>query len=105
MATKNLYTEIVYNFSDTRSISKALDLFGISDSSKHVLVIIPNPSAHDLHTIQSAIQGTYLSDVSQNLAQLSDHHKICDIYAISQKELNASTLTNAVLTRMACRDF
>lgn len=104
MATRNIFTEIVYNFSSTRNISKSLDRFGISAATQHVLVILPNPSNPDIDLVRNAVEGEEVLLIQEGLKQISDVAQIRNVYGIPIEEGKSSSLIDSVVTRMACRD-
>lgn len=105
MSTRIVFTEIVYNMSPSRNISKALKRFGIADDSSDILIVLPNPTAQALTQIRDAVHGDEQSNIPESLANLSDLKKIASVYALSDQELRNGSVLDSVVSRMACRDL
>lgn len=104
MATRNLFTEIVYNLSSTRSMSKALTRFGIADDTTNLVVLIPNATSTNILDVRSAIDGSEVADVPEGIKQTSDLAQIRKVYGLTDDEERTGSLLDAIVTRMACRD-
>lgn len=104
MATRNIFIEIVYNFSATKNISKSLERFSLSDTTTDLLVIVPNPVQSDIESIRSAVSGIEITSIEEGLKQVSDLSQIRKVYGISSEEEKCASLIDSVVTRMACRD-
>ncbi|OQR81125.1 hypothetical protein ACHHYP_16719 [Achlya hypogyna] len=102
--TNTLHSELVFNMSGSRNVTDSLRRFGISESTTKLLVCAFDADEAKLAEMQSLVQGT-LVDVSaieghvspENLAQLKKHYKISDM------ELSVSTLTDAIVSRIATK--
>lgn len=104
MSTKNIFTEIVYNLSGTRNMSKSLVRFGIADNTTDLVVAVPNATPDNISDIRKAIEGTEITSVVDGIKQTSDLAQIRKLYAITDDEERCGSLLDSVVTRMACRD-
>ncbi|CAH8508306.1 unnamed protein product [Schistosoma curassoni] len=121
MYTRGLATEILYCLSPNRSITHALDTFGIKASTKELIVGIiystdvyqPNDAVLQsyLSQIVNTIQGTINTGSLTQLVKNTD--KVCQEYGITNLErslINKSddphrSLLESILSRMASRDL
>ena len=106
LVTKSVFTETLYNLSITKSISKALNLFGSVDKDTEIMVgFIYKQDEKDsaLKRILDLIQGDQIS--LSRLGNFSDVERIQDIYKISDTELQVSTLVDSISTRISVKDF
>lgn len=104
MATRNVFTEIVYNFAATRNISKSLERFGLSATTTDLLIIVPNPVETDVESIRTAVDGTEIMPPERGLKQVSDLDQIRKVYGILPEEEKITPLVDSIVTRIACRD-
>lgn len=104
LATRNINTELVYNISATRNISKALKQFGIADTSTYVLAVVFSPCATKLAALRQAVEGAEVQVASDSLGDLADEALVRKVYGISDVEARAGSLVDSIVTRMACRD-
>lgn len=105
MSTRNVFTEIVYNLSGSRNISKALQRFGVADDTCDILIAIPNARAEHIALIRDAVDGSEQTAIADGLKELSDVKQITSVYGISDQELRNAPLLDSVVSRMACRDL
>ncbi|XP_033223805.1 EKC/KEOPS complex subunit Tprkb-like [Belonocnema kinseyi] len=106
LVTKSVFTETLYNLSITKSISKALNLFGSVDNDTDIMVgLIHKDGAQEagMKSILELIQGEQVP-VSR-LGDFSDLEKIQKIYKINETELQVSTLVDSIATRISVKDF
>lgn len=104
MSTRNIFTEIVYNLSGTRSMSKALVGFGIAEDTTDLVVVLPNATPSNISDIRKAIEGIEIMSVVDGIKQTSDLAQIRKLYGITDDEDRCGSLLDSVVTRMACRD-
>lgn len=102
--TKNIFTEITYTLSPTRSISQSLKTFGINDKTTDMFVIVPDATPEALANIRAHIDGTMLEPVPKEIEQTCDQAQIQTVYNIGEDERQTSTLVDSVVSRIACRD-
>ncbi|CAI2726344.1 unnamed protein product [Schistosoma spindalis] len=121
MYTRGLATEILYCLSPNRSITHALDTFGIKASTKELIVGIihstdvyqPNDAVLQeyLSQIENTIQGTINTGSLTQLVKNTD--TVCQEYGITNLELSLinksddphKSLLESILSRMASRDL
>lgn len=104
LTTHGLHTELIFCLSGNRSISAALNTFGIKDNSQSVVVAVINADAARLETALSALQGRR-SDLSR-LQDICDADKFKKTYKISDAELShpGASLADSAVCRIAIRD-
>merc|ERR1712004_58669 len=100
-ATKTLHSEVIYSLAPSRNISDSFRRFGmdVNDSCVMIVEISDGPSRMD--EIQSRIKGDMTTDVSS----LADEPRIKKVYKIKEDESKVGTLVDAILCRMACKEF
>jgi len=104
MMTKTIYTEIIYQLSPSKNITDSLSKFGISNSDESVIaVVIDDSDQTQAESIFRLVQGTR-SDLSQ-LQDVSNMELIKKIYKVKDSELEIGSLLEAVLGRIATKDF
>ncbi|KAB8074016.1 kinase binding protein CGI-121-domain-containing protein [Aspergillus leporis] len=87
LKSRNVHSEIVFSFSPTNNIADSFRKFGISDSTKDLLVVkvsVTPDITHDsvaAHLAQ-AIEGSPLSFNDETLSQVSDVTKIKKAYKL-----------------------
>ncbi|EQC35639.1 hypothetical protein SDRG_06923 [Saprolegnia diclina VS20] len=106
LLTNTLHSELVYNLSGSRNVTDSLRRFGISAATTKLLICAFDADAAKLDEMRRLVQGT-LVDVAglespshvtpATLQQLKKHYKITDV------ELTASSLTDAIVTRIATK--
>ena len=104
--TNTLHSELVYILSGSRNVTDSLRRFGISAATTKLLICAFDADAAKLNEMRRLVQGT-LVDISglespshvtpATLQQLKKHYKITDV------ELTASSLTDAIVTRIATK--
>lgn len=110
MATRSVYTEIIFCLSPTRKISKALSIFGLNASTKHIMAVIPQATGSEVDCISQLIFGKATEPTASALNLLVDLPRLKSIYSITPGELalssnSTSSLGDAILTRMSLRDI
>ncbi|KAL2717797.1 EKC/KEOPS complex subunit TPRKB-like [Vespula squamosa] len=106
LITRNKSTEILFYLSITKNISKSLTDFGASDDDKNILVVtIHEAEKQDSISkmIVDNIKGESLS--LEKLKELTNLELAKKYYKIDNEELNVSTCTDSIISRIACKDF
>ncbi|CAH8529047.1 unnamed protein product [Schistosoma rodhaini] len=121
MYTRGLATEILYCLSPNRSITHALDAFGLKASTKELIVGIIYPTdvyqPYDgvllayLSQVENTIQGTMITGSLSQLVKNID--TVCEEYGITKLERSLidksddphKSLLESILSRMASRDL
>ncbi|KAL5506148.1 hypothetical protein EMCRGX_G007727 [Ephydatia muelleri] len=103
--TKNIYSEIIYNLSQSTNISSAFRKFAIKDASENVLLVILHSSrdGHEVNDVVCAVEGTEVN--VNSISSFSDTEAIAKEYQISACESEISGLENSVVTRIVARDI
>ncbi|XP_017878959.1 EKC/KEOPS complex subunit TPRKB-like [Ceratina calcarata] len=105
LTTKSIYTEVLFNLSISKNISRALKEFGINDNDKNILIVLIHEKNEKLmeKMIVDSIKGERVS--ISKLSEFTDYELIKKVYKIEKDELNVSSLTNSVVSRISCKDF
>lgn len=99
--TKSIYTEILFNLSITKNITKSLSTFGIQDDDECFLLAYLNED--DGIKWHKEIEGDKVP--MSELKGLSDINLIKTYYKISDSEANVIPLIDSVVSRIATKDF
>lgn len=99
--TKSINTEILFNLSITKNISKSLMTFGLQENDDCFLIVFFNET-HGTK-LQTVIIGeeVHLSE----LKGLRDVNAIKKYYGISEAETKVIPLIDSVVSRIATKDF
>lgn len=106
LITKTIYTEVLFYLSTSKKISRALTEFGINDSNKDILVIL----IHELGEEQS-LSEEVLGSIKGERVPISRIQEFADVnlikktYKINEDELHVSSLINAIVSRISCKDI
>jgi tRNA threonylcarbamoyladenosine modification (KEOPS) complex Cgi121 subunit len=104
MTTRTLSTEILYNLSISRNITQSLMKFGIGESDKNMLVsIIEETGENRSEIILSHFKGVLCP--IEELCNFSDEMLIKRTYKVKDSELEVSSLTDSIITRIVTSDF
>jgi len=106
LITKTVYTEVLFYLSMSKNISRSLAEFGISDNDKNILVILIHKLGEEqamLEEILGSVKGERIP-VSR-LEEFTDVNLVKKTYKIDEDELHVSSLTNAVVSRISCKEF
>ena len=104
LTTKSLYTEVLFNLSISKNISRSLMEFGITDNDKNILVVVIHKKNDDeSKLITDHIKGENMS--ISRLSEFTDLELIRKTYKIDKDELTVSNLTNSIVSRISCKDF
>lgn len=106
LTTKSLYTEVLFNLSISKNISRSLMEFGITDSDKNILVVLIHKINDDesmSKLVTDHIKGDNMS--ISRLSEFTDPELIRKTYKIDKDELAVSNLTNSIVSRISCKDF
>ncbi|XP_043790157.1 EKC/KEOPS complex subunit TPRKB-like [Apis laboriosa] len=106
ITTKNIYTEVLFNLSTSKNISRTLIEFGISDNDKNILIMLickENDKKLMSKTIMDVVKGEKIS--ISRLSEFTDFDLIKKIYKIEEDELNVSNFIDSIVSRISCKDF
>nr|XP_014281685.1 EKC/KEOPS complex subunit TPRKB [Halyomorpha halys] len=102
LITRNINTELLYNLSVSKHISKSLTKFGMQENDTNALIAIIG-SEEDLKAEISKINGSLTN--LEKLDTLVDMKAVKKEYNIAEKELEKSSLTDSVITRIATKNL
>ncbi|GLG94262.1 TP53RK-binding protein [Gryllus bimaculatus] len=102
MATKSLYTEILFNLSLSKNITQSLIKFGISDTDNNAVVCVIGKNEEELDKVLSHFQ---CDEPSGNQQFSPDNSLIKKEYKITGVETEVSSLLGSVVSRIAAKDF
>lgn len=106
LTTKSVYTEVLFCLSMSKNISRSLNKFGISDKDKNIVVILIH-KLDEKQTILTDILNSIMGEripVSR-IQEFTDINLVKRTYKIDEDELRISDLTDAVVSRISCKDF
>ncbi|RHY02611.1 hypothetical protein DYB36_012595 [Aphanomyces astaci] len=104
MTTNSLHSELVFNLSGTRNVTDSIRRFGISNQATQVLVCVFD-DATALDTV--GIDGVLKPVTSiENHAHLTPEHMqvLKKHYKIQDLELQVTTLSDAIVSRIATKN-
>lgn len=99
--TKSIYTEILFNLSISKNISKSLNTFGIQESDKCFLAIYFKEE--DGQQLNSEIEGEEVPICE--LKYFNDIASIKKYYKINDLEEKMIPLVDSIVSRIATKDF
>ncbi|KAJ8916101.1 hypothetical protein NQ315_004467 [Exocentrus adspersus] len=104
LITKTIFSEILFNLSVSKHITRSLQTFGIDDNDENILVVTISQNGEDnSESVYSQIDGEEV-ELSQ-LKNLSDLDNIKNVYKISEKESLTIPLIDSIVSRIATKDF
>ncbi|CAH1376847.1 unnamed protein product [Tenebrio molitor] len=101
--TKTIFTEILFNLSISKNITKSLQQFGINDDCKDLLVVTIVEGNGESGGVFSDIIGEEVD--LEMLEQISDLTAIKKAYKIGSNEEKSTTLLDSIVSRIATKDF
>lgn len=112
LITKGVHSELVYNLSASRNISRALHTFGVASTTTDVLLAIVDVDKTDMQKVREIVKGAEVSDVDKGLRDTLDIERVSKAYDLSKEERKWgegdetwNLLVNAIVTRIAVRDL
>jgi len=105
LITRSVYTEILFNLSMSKNITRSLTEFSIDDNSQSILMIF-------LHTffdvyrkveIMRTIDGHNVPVTT--MQHLTNVNLVEKIYKIEEDELQVSDRTDSIVSRISCKEF
>lgn len=106
LITKTVHTEVLFYLSMSKNISRSLTEFGINDSDRNILVILIHKLGEEqavLEEILESVKGKR-TPISR-LQEFTDVNLVKKTYKIDEDELRVSNLTDAVVSRICCKEF
>ncbi|XP_070161143.1 EKC/KEOPS complex subunit TPRKB [Polyergus mexicanus] len=106
LITKTIYTEILFYLSMSKKISRALTEFGIDDSDKNILVILIHKLGEEQSMLEEILESIKGERVPiSRIQEFTDVNLVQKTYKIDKDELRVSSLINAIVSRISCKDF
>ncbi|KAG7166777.1 EKC/KEOPS complex subunit TPRKB-like [Homarus americanus] len=119
MVTRSVFAEIIFNLSPTKNVNIVLDFykpfsslmitdslknFGLGDGDTEILaVVLDEESGEKVKKLKSQIRGE-LTAVTEVL-NLTNQARVKQLYKVTDSELRVTSLLDAVVSRMACKEF
>lgn len=105
LITKTTYTEVLFCLSMSKNISRSLTEFGIGDSDRNILLIFLHEPDEErgMSQVLEGIEGRGVP-VSR-IGDFTDVNLVRKIYKIDEDELRVSSLVDAVVTRISCKEL
>ncbi|XP_011861390.1 PREDICTED: EKC/KEOPS complex subunit TPRKB-like [Vollenhovia emeryi] len=106
LVTRSVYTEVLFYLSMSKNISRSLAEFGIGDNDRNILVLLihePDEREALLEKISESVKGERVS--ISRLREFTDVGLVRKTYKIEEDELRCSNLTDAVVSRISCKEF
>ncbi|TPX46858.1 hypothetical protein SeLEV6574_g02992 [Synchytrium endobioticum] len=106
MKTRSLYSEVLFNMSPSSNISDSLKQFGVSDSTKSLILLFVGddlPSAQDLRVADSKIQGRQVP-ISE-MDQCCDMKLLQKIFKLSDSQLSREIALKNLINAMALKGY
>lgn len=106
---KNLHcrtfaSEVLYNLSASRNISKGLSAFGITDDAQSLLCIVRTPTKSRLDAVRTLIDGDEEGNIEAGLSAVANTVRIRESYGVQDAESEVSDLPLSIATRISVRD-
>ncbi|VDK74280.1 unnamed protein product [Litomosoides sigmodontis] len=104
LSTRTLHSELIYSLSPDRNILESLITFGIAEESRNVLVgIFDDESGEKMVKVAKKIDGKPVP--TSMLTQMADYERIKQVYRVKEPEYNEETISDAIVTRIATKDY
>uniref|UniRef100_A0A5S6R4E9 EKC/KEOPS complex subunit cgi121 n=1 Tax=Trichuris muris TaxID=70415 RepID=A0A5S6R4E9_TRIMR len=104
MSTKNVHTELVYALSPSTNISWSLETFGVSDSTKNVIVALYDDiDGSRLTSVLKLIKGT--AKPLMELKTATNMASIREVYSLRKPELNYGSIDDDIVSKIVAKEF
>lgn len=103
LASKTLYTELLFNLSFSKSIAPTLAKFGVEETDTQFIVAVFNSDTNNIDKVLNEIEGEE-KDMSY-LQNFTDENLIKTTYKITDDEVTVSSLLSSVVSRIASKDI
>ncbi|XP_052781987.1 EKC/KEOPS complex subunit TPRKB-like [Mya arenaria] len=104
MVTKNVHSEVLFCLSPTKNITDSFKKFGMPDSADSVFVVLVNDRDNKvMEQLTKVIDGTEVD--TGDVTQFTDESLIKKVYKVSDEELNCGSLTDALVSKIASKEF
>lgn len=106
LITKTVYTEVLFYLSMSKNISRSLTEFGISDSDKNILVILIHKLGEEQAILEEVLRSVKGERIPiSRLQEFTNVNLVRKTYKIDEGELQVSSLANAIVSRISCKEF
>ncbi|XP_071544187.1 EKC/KEOPS complex subunit TPRKB-like [Panulirus ornatus] len=103
MVTRSVYAEIIFNLSPSKNITESLKNFGLGETDTEILaVVLDQESGEKVGKLNSQIKGQQTS--VKEMSHLTDRAKVKQVYKVTDAELEVSSLLDAVVSHIACKE-
>jgi len=106
LITKTMYTEVLFSLSISKNISRSLTEFGVNDGDRNILVILiykPGEEQTMLEEVLASVKGERIP--ISRIQEFADMNLIKKTYKIDKDELLVSSLSDAIVSRISCKDL
>nr|BAN21284.1 unkown protein [Riptortus pedestris] len=100
MITKNVYTEILYNLSPSKHITKSLKMFGGQDDDSDLIIAVIGDEER-FRSVLAQVDGT--EESLKELKNLADSKTIVKEYLVTSPEVDNTDLIKSLITRIAAK--
>lgn len=101
MATKNIYSELLFNLSPSKNISQSLNKFGVSDKDENAIVVFFGRDDDEYEKLISHLDGEHLD--LEHLPAFTDISEFKNTYGLTGNVLQVCSLRDAVVTRISTK--
>jgi EKC/KEOPS complex subunit CGI121/TPRKB len=102
MTTRNVHSELMFDLSPDNAISRSLKAFGVSDTTDCVLVCVLNGTSSQRDAALGLVEGERV-DPSTSLAELCNVAAVCELYQVTEDEMQVMSLQDAVVNRISAK--
>lgn len=104
LTTKTIFTEILFNLSISKHISKSLQTFSVDVEDENLLVVtLADSDGCKDESVYDIIDGEEIE--LTNLRNFSDVDEIKKVYKISDTETLSVPFVDSIVSRIATKDF
>ncbi|XP_067931236.1 EKC/KEOPS complex subunit TPRKB-like [Watersipora subatra] len=104
MVTRNIYSEIIYQLSPNKQISQAFKLFSMQETDKEfVAITLGHQKEKDMEEVIALSGGECRS--LDDISSFNSTEAIKKTYKIEESELLLGSLSDAVISRIAGKEF
>lgn len=103
LKTRSVLSEVLYVLGPTGNIRDSLTQMGAQDSDSAVVVVrLDDPEDKHLDMLSERIKGRQLP--VEKIPQFTDSQAIAKLFKVTESELSAGSLLDALVTRVALKD-
>lgn len=103
LKTKSMLSEVLYVLGPTGNIRDSLTQMGAQDGDSAVIVVrLDDPEDKHLKMLLERIKGRQLP--LETIPQFTDSDAVVKLFKVTESELSAGSLLDAVVTRIALKD-